>query len=255
MPASTRALLYGEEDMPHEPIALEPVAYIRSCYREKFGIPRQPGLVTEAAGEVRLLPEFSQPDIVRGLEAFSHLWLIFRFHATAGAAWKPTVRPPRLGGNQRLGVFATRSMFRPNALGLSVVKLDSIRSESTGLVLSVSGLDLLDGTPVLDIKPYLPYADCVTEARGGFAPQAPAAEKEIEFSAIAAEQCMLQSIRQGVDVRLLIEQILRQDPRPSYRSVQQDDRQYAMRLYDFDVRWRYRGDRIEVVELADTPRR
>ncbi|MEZ5534658.1 MAG: tRNA (N6-threonylcarbamoyladenosine(37)-N6)-methyltransferase TrmO [Thiolinea sp.] len=230
----------------------QPVAYISSCYREKFGIPRQPGLVSEARGEVRLLPQFSRPDIVRGLEDFSHIWLIFRFHATAAASWKPTVRPPRLGGNQRLGVFATRSMFRPNALGLSVVRLDGIQHKSTGVVLSVSGLDLLDGTPVLDIKPYLPYADCVAGATGGFAPEAPLAEKEVGFSLQAKEQCVLKSAQWGGDIRLLIEQVLKQDPRPSYRSGHQDQRQYAMQLYDFDVRWLYQGDRIYVVELADT---
>lgn len=237
--------------MSEQPITVQPIAYISSCYREKFGIPRQPGLVTEARGEVRLLAEFSQPDSVRGLEAFSHLWLIFHFHATAEAGWKPTVRPPRLGGNQRQGVFATRSMFRPNSLGLSVVKLESIQHEADGIVLSVSGLDLLDGTPVLDIKPYLPYADCVAGADGGFAPQAPVSELKVEFSAFAAEQCMLQSLCLGVDVRRLIEQILQQDPRPSYRQARQDEHQYAMRLYDFDVRWWYRGDKIEVVELVD----
>ncbi|PIE00825.1 MAG: tRNA (N6-threonylcarbamoyladenosine(37)-N6)-methyltransferase TrmO [Thiothrix nivea] len=236
--------------MSDSEVSLQPIASIRSCYREKFGIPRQPGLVTAARGEVRLLPEFSQPDIVRGLEPFSHLWLIFYFHATADAGWKPTVRPPRLGGNQRLGVFATRSMFRPNALGLSVVKLEGIAHETGGIVLQVSGLDLLDGTPVLDIKPYLPYADAL-EATGGFAAVAPAAERTVVFSPLAEEQCRLHAVRQKTDIRLLIEQILQQDPRPSYRLSQQDDHQYAMQLYDFDVRWCDRGDRIEVLELAD----
>ncbi len=189
-------------------IPMRPIGYVHSCYREKFGIPRQPGLVTEAHGEVRLLPEFSQPDIVRGLEAFSHVWLVFQFHAIITAPWKPTVRPPRLGGNQRLGVFATRSMFRPNPLGLSVVKLEAVQHGASEIVLSVSGLDLLDGTPVLDIKPYLPYADCVEAATGGFASKAPEVRRCVEFSALAEKQCILKSAEWSVNVRLLLVQIL-----------------------------------------------
>ncbi len=232
-------------------ILMQPVGYAYSCYREKFGIPRQPGLVTEAHGEVRLLPGFSQPDIVRGLEAFSHVWLVFQFHATTTAPWKPTVRPPRLGGNQRLGLFATRSMFRPNPLGLSVVKLEAVQRNASEIVLSVSGLDLLDGTPVLDIKPYLPYADRVEAATGGFAPEAPEVQRCVEFSALAEKQCILKSAEWSVNVRLLLVQILQQDPRPSYRQVQDDDRQYGMRLYDFDVRWEYCAGKIKVLELVN----
>lgn len=232
-------------------VLMKPVAYVHSCYREKFGIPRQPGLVTEARGEIKLLPEFSQPDIVRGLESFSHLWLMFQFHATANASWKPTVRPPRLGGNQRLGVFATRSMFRPNPLGLSVVRLEAIQHTVSGIVLSVSGLDLLDGTPVLDIKPYLPYADRVEAAIGGFAPEAPEQQLCVEFSALAEKQCILKSEERSVDVRLLLIQILQQDPRPAYRQAQEDDHQYGMRLYDFDVRWMCQAGKMMVLELVN----
>lgn len=232
-------------------ILMEPVAYVRSCYREKFGIPRQPGLVTEARGEVRLLPEFSQPDIVRGLAEFSHLWLVFRFHATSDAPWKPTVRPPRLGGNQRLGVFATRSMFRPNSIGLSVVRLENIQHTVSGIVLFVSGLDLLEGTPVLDIKPYLPYADHVQAATGGFAPEAPELQRCVEFSAFAEKQCILKSAEWSVDIRLLLVQILQQDPRPAYRQAQEDDHEYGMRLYDFDVRWVCSAGKMRVLKLVN----
>lgn len=231
-------------------VLVSPVAFVHSCYQEKFGIPRQPGLVTAAQGEVRLLAEFSQPDIVRGLEEFSHIWLVFQFHATAQAAWKPTVRPPRLGGNQRLGVFATRSMFRPNPIGLSVVQLDAIKQGVSGIVLSVSGLDLLDGTPVLDIKPYLPYADHVATATGGFAADVPEQVQHVEFSGIAEQQCTAKSAQLQLDIKLLISQILQQDPRPSYRKAEQNERVYGMHLYDFNVRWVYHAEKIVVLELA-----
>nr|CAA6828869.1 MAG: COG1720: Uncharacterized conserved protein [uncultured Thiotrichaceae bacterium] len=229
---------------------MKPVACVHSCYQEKFGIPRQPGLVNEAKGEVRLLPEFSHPDIVRGLDEFSHLWLVFQFHATAESVWKPTVRPPRLGGDQRLGVFATRSMFRPNPVGLSVVRLESIQHTDSGIVIFVSGLDLLDGTPVLDIKPYLPYADSVEAASGGFAPEVPEHGLAVEFSLLAEKQCILKSAEWSVNVRLLLVQILQQDPRPAYRARQNDDHEYGMKLYDFDVRWVCRGGSVVVLELV-----
>lgn len=230
---------------------MKPIAFVHSCYQEKFGIPRQPGLVTEAKGEVRLLPEFSRPGIVRGLEAFSHLWLVFKFHATAESSWKPTVRPPRLGGNQRLGVFATRSMFRPNPIGLSVVRLEGIQHTVSGIVISVSGLDLLEGTPVLDIKPYLPYADNVDGASGGFATEVPEPLLNVGFSVLAEKQCILKSAEHSVDIRLLIVQVLQQDPRPAYRKLKEDGHEYGMRLYDFDVRWQHQSGKAMVLELVD----
>ncbi len=152
---------------------IEPVGVIESCFKEKFGIPRQPGLVEAACASLRLLPPYDRAEAVRGLEGFSHVWLIFGFHATAAQGWRPTVRPPRLGGNARLGVFATRSTFRPNPLGLSVVRLLDIDTRR-GVQLQLAGGDLLNGTPVYDIKPYLPYADALSEAVGGFAPDGPA---------------------------------------------------------------------------------
>lgn len=231
-------------------IAMQPIGYVNSCYKEKFGIPRQPGLVKEAKAELHLLPDYANPEAVRGLDEFSHLWLIFMFHATAAGGWKSTVRPPRLGGNTRLGVFATRSMFRPNPVGLSVVGLDDVRLTDAGVMLALSGVDLLDGTPVLDIKPYLPYADKLDEATGGFAPSAPA-QLAVVFSAAAQAQCVTKSLALGVDVRDLIAQTLCQDPRPSYRRGTDDEKNYGMRLYDFDVRWCCRANNIEVTELVD----
>ena len=148
---------------------ITPIAYIRSDFQEKFGIPRQSGLVEALRAEVVFAPEYQVPEAVRGLEDFSHIWLIWEFSQARREGWSPTVRPPRLGGNRRLGVFATRAPFRPNALGLSAVRLEAVEPDTPrGPVLHVSGADLLDGTPIYDIKPYIPYADAIPEASGGF---------------------------------------------------------------------------------------
>lgn len=229
----------------------QPVGTISSPYKEKFGIPRQPGLVTEARATLTLLPPYNQPETVRGLEGFSHVWIIFVFHGTQAQGWKPTVRPPRLGGNARMGVFATRATFRPNPIGLSVAQLISINVEGGKVSLELAGADLLDGTPVLDIKPYLPYADAISQANGGFAPDAPQAQIKVTFSAAASLQCEQKQQQWNANVRRLIEQILQQDPRPSYQQGQQEGRVYAMRLYDFDLCWHYTASGIEVLELAD----
>lgn len=229
----------------------QPIGFIHSCYKEKFGIPRQPGLVTAAQAQLHVLPAFSSPEAFRGLEQFSHLWVIFCFNATQQAGWSATVRPPRLGGNKRLGVFATRSMFRPNPLGLSVVKLERVEVAGAAVVLHLSGIDMLDGTPVMDIKPYVPYADCLPDAVGGFADEAPPAALSVGFTGLAAMQCKQKSLQWQVDMAVLVQQILSQDPRPSYRVEGADVRRYAMRLYDFDLRWHYVGAGIEVLELAD----
>lgn len=156
---------------------IDTLGIIRSPYKEKFAIPRQPGLVKSARARLELLPPYDQPDVLRGIEQFSHLWLSFVFHQTMAQGWHPTVRPPRLGGNERVGVFATRSTFRPNPLGLSVVELHGVGRERGKLWLELGAVDLLDGTPVVDIKPYIPYADSLPDARGGFAPEAPPASR------------------------------------------------------------------------------
>jgi tRNA-Thr(GGU) m(6)t(6)A37 methyltransferase TsaA len=229
----------------------KPIGTIVSPYKEKFGIPRQPGLVTEARATLTLLPPYNLPETVRGLEGFSHVWIIFVFHGTQDQGWKPTVRPPRLGGNARMGVFATRSTFRPNPIGLTVAELRRIQVQGNKISLELAGADLLDGTPVLDIKPYLPYADALTQATAGFAPAAPAVQQSVTFSSQASLQCEQKQVQWNTDVRLLVEQILSQDPRPSYQQGQQAGRVYAMRLYDFDLRWHYTATGIEVLALAD----
>ena len=177
----------------------------------KFGIPRQPGLAPHALATVTLLPPYNQIDSVRGLDSFSHVWLIFAFHQTAGHGWRPTVRPPRLGGNARVGVFASRSTFRPNPLGLSVAELLGIDSEH-GVVLRLRGVDLLDGTPILDIKPYIPFVDSQPQARGGFV-DGPPATLAVEWSAAAAAAVQRHQA-QHPELATLIEEVLGARPTP-----------------------------------------
>ncbi|MDS4028931.1 MAG: tRNA (N6-threonylcarbamoyladenosine(37)-N6)-methyltransferase TrmO [Candidatus Contendobacter sp.] len=225
-----------------------PIGVVHSCFREKFGIPRQPGLVPAARATLELLPPYNQPATVRGLEGFSHLWLLFVFHGVPAGRWRATVRPPRLGGNQRLGVFATRSTFRPNPIGLTVVKLDHIAVRRGQVALHLAGVDLLDGTPVLDIKPYLPYADRIVEAVGGFAAEAPEARLAVEFSPAASEFCA--AWPGGGDLRELIDQILRQDPRPAYERTDPTPRLHGMKLHNLNVRWEARDGVARVIEIA-----
>lgn len=229
-----------------QPYSFEVVGLVRSPYKEKFGIPRQPGLVPVKA-ELELLPPYNNAEAVKGLEGFSHLWLIFVFHGIARREWSPTVRPPRLGGNTRMGVFATRSTHRPNPIGLSVVALERIELAGSRVVLHLSGADLMDGTPVLDIKPYLPYADQVAQARGGFAPEAPAAELEVTFTVAAAAAC--RHWDGDEDLREIIVQLLRYDPRPAYYGEKAERQEFGMRLFDFDLRWRVEGQSVVVTAL------
>lgn len=220
-----------------------PIGLIRSPYREKFAIPRQPGLARLPA-VLELHPPFDRPEAVRGLDGFSHVWLIFVFHATAAQGWKPTVRPPRLGGNARLGVFATRSTFRPNPLGLSVVELAGVRAGADGVFLDLLGADLLDGTPVLDVKPYLPYADAIPDARAGYAPGPPPVRLPVSF-APAAEQVL--AAHPEPRLRDWLVEVLALDPRPAYRAG--SDGEFGVRLFEFDVRAGVEGGRLIVQEL------
>lgn len=160
----------------------EQIGVIRSPYKEKFAVPRQPGLVINGGGELHLVAPYNQADAVRGLEAFSHLWVVFVFHQTMEGGWRPTVRPPRLGGNARMGVFATRSTFRPNPIGMSLVELKGIRCQKDQVILELGSLDLVDGTPVIDIKPYLPFAEALPDARASYAQDAPQADMPVHFT-------------------------------------------------------------------------
>lgn len=216
------------------------IARIRSELPEKFGIPRQSGLVPELRSTLVFEPEFRNPDALRGLEGFSHIWLIWQFSEAVREDWSPTVRPPRLGGNLRLGVFATRSPFRPNPLGLSCVKLEGIvQDPALGPTLLLGGADLMDGTPVYDIKPYLPYADSVPDALGGFAAAAPPAGLEVELpedlSPLPEEK------------REALLGVLAQDPRPRYQN--DPDREYGMKFSGCEVRFRVKDGRLTVLSL------
>lgn len=227
-----------------------PIGFISSCYKEKFAIPRQPGLVSAAKSELILEGIFNK-ESVRGLEGFSHIWLQFIFHETEPQGWKPMVRPPRLGGNKKVGVFATRSTFRPNPIGLSVVELDRVEIRGASLVLHLIGADLMDGTPVLDIKPYLPYVDSIPDAKGGFAKERPGTPVEVCFSKECQMQCEKLSDELGENIEILIKQILELDPRPSYQRNNTDsDRIYSVKLYDFDLKWQYcENNKIKVLSV------
>ena len=220
---------------------IRPIAQIRSDFAEKFGIPRQSGLVESLEARVVFAPEFRNPDALRGIEGFSHLWLIWEFSRAKREGFSPTVRPPRLGGNQRLGVFATRSPFRPNPLGLSCVRLLGVEETAReGTVLRVAGADLLDGTPIYDIKPYLPYADCMVEASGGFAPQ--------RGDELAVEIPPALLARVPKDKRAALAGVLAQDPRPHYQNDPQ--RVYGMAFAGLEVRFRVADGVVHVVELT-----
>lgn len=224
---------------------VSPVGILRSCFKEKFAIPRQPQLAPAARGVLELLPPFDGGEAVAGLEQVSHVWLLFLFHQALEDTPRLKVRPPRLGGNQTLGVFASRATHRPNGIGQSVVKLDKVEAGRLWL----SGIDLLDGTPVLDIKPYVPYADCQLDARNGIA-AAPPELIPVEWTSEALAQARLEGERLGEPLVALVEQCLAQDPRPAYQKPQ-PERRYGARLWDVDVHWHYpEAGRIRVLEIA-----
>jgi len=229
------------------PLTIEPIAKVHSPFREKFGVPRQPGLVPAAEGWLEFLPEFASEEALRGIEEFSHLWLIFVFDQVLGEGWQATVRPPRLGGNIRQGVFATRSPYRPNHLGLSCVRNLGIERRRNLLGVRIGGLDLVDGTPVVDIKPYLLYTDAVLEASGGRFQSRPQPELQVVFTPDAEAQCLWQR-RHHPDLKELITQVLQQDPRPAYQKTGAD-RAYGISLYDLNVRWQVDGKTIRVLEI------
>lgn len=219
---------------------LRPIAHMRSDLREKFGIPRQAGIVEELEGLVVFTPEFRKPEALRGLEGFSHIWLIWQFSQALREDWSPTVRPPRLGGNERVGVFASRSPFRPNGLGLSCVRLLEIENDrNLGPVLRVAGADLMDGTPIFDIKPYLPYADSHPEALSGFAPDA-GRTLRVEY---------LPGTREKIPPEKLaaLSGVLANDPRPRYQ--EDPARLYGLRFGEQNIKFTVDGERLTVTEV------
>jgi len=231
-------------------ITFSPIGIVNSPYKEKFAIPRQPGLVSAAKGSVKLIAAVNNIDAVRELEQFSHIWLLFVFHGTQEQGWKPLVRPPRLGGNKKMGVLATRSTFRPNPIGMSVVKLDNIEIVNQDVILNISGLDLLDQTPIVDIKPYLPYCDSIADAHAGFAQTEPQPELSVIFSRQA--QHSLQNLENEYpELTLFIQQVLAQDPRPAYKQKALDTKIYGMNLYDLNIQWQMLDSQsIEVIDIS-----
>ncbi|MCG7199096.1 tRNA (N6-threonylcarbamoyladenosine(37)-N6)-methyltransferase TrmO [Marinobacter pelagius] len=237
-----------------ESVLLTPVAITRSCFKDKFGVPRQPGLTRHAYAELVIQPPYDREDAFRGLETASHLWVIFQFHEAVRAEWKPVVRPPRLGGNRKMGVFASRSPFRPNSLGLSVVRNEGLARRDGRLVLRISNHDLIEGTPILDIKPYLPFADSVPEASLGWADSPPTEKLAVVFLPEAERQLADLAPEDYPDFRALIEDVVSYDPRPSFRRGRDEERIYGAHLYDVNVRFRFvteHGEkRVEVLTVC-----
>ena len=224
---------------------IEPIGIVRTCFGEKFAVPRQPGICPSAWGRLVFHEEYRSQEALRGIEGFSHLWLIFGFHQTVAQGWKPTVRPPRLGGNQRVGVFASRSTFRPNGLGLSLVRLEEV----DGCELLLGGVDLVDGTPIYDVKPYLPYAEAFPDARGGFAEE-PIPRLEVEIAETATADFLAQPARSQAVIR----EVLSLDPRPPTQTGDAD-RVFGAVLCGCNVRFIILDGRCRVIEisLAEVP--
>ncbi len=233
--------------MPH---TFTPIGTLYTCFKEKFGVPRQMNLVPAARGKLVFDSVFADMDAVRDLEKFSHIWLIFLFHQTLDKAWSALVRPPRLGGNKKAGVFATRSPFRPNPIGISAVKLERVEKSGDGPVLHLSGVDIVNGTPVLDVKPYIPWADAIGQADAGFAEKRPDPRLQVIFSAQAQSQCR-KITAQIPDLKSLIIQILENDPRPGYRSgtSTEDKKIYGIHILDLDVKWQVTNGIARVIRL------
>ncbi len=225
-------------------VNIQVIARMQSDFSTKFGIPRQSGLVDELRSTIVFEPEFRNSDALRGIEDFSHLWIIWQFSEAVRQGWSPTVRPPRLGGNTRMGVFATRSPFRPNNLGLSSVKLLGVEhTEKYGTVLHVGGADLMDGTPIFDIKPYIPYGDCHPEATGGFTDHAEDFLLQVDFPMHLLY--LLPENKRDAACK-----VLSHDPRPSYQ--RKPDRVYGLTFAGFDIRFRVAEDTLTVVEVNKT---
>ena len=231
---------------------IQAIGLTHSCYREKFGIPRQPGLVKSAIGAIELLSPCNREEMFKELEAFSHIWLQFMFHEAVSDGWRPTVRPPWLGGQKRVGLFASRSPHRPNFLGLSVVRYLGLRKEKGKVFLDISELDLLHGTPIFDIKPYLPYSDRVEGANGGFV-KFSEHRIAVSFTPEAEASCQQYQQQSGRDLKSLIREVLEQDPRPASQRSRQ--REYGMLLWDRNVRWLAEESGFTVLSVRETKNR
>lgn len=238
-----------------DPIILEPIGVLHSPYDAKFAVPRQPNLVAEGKGILQLLPPYNAPEAIRGLDQFSHLWLIFQFNQVCDPHWHATVRPPRLGGNTRLGVFATRATHRPNRLGLSKVRLEKIELIKGEVKLHLGSVDLVNGTPILDIKPYIAYADSEPMAQSGFAQEKPLELLEVEFAPTALQvvESADNFAKFGIqDPVQFIRDVIAQDPRPAYQQGKLSERVYGMSLAGYNIRWQISPNnpyRAEVIDI------
>lgn len=227
--------------------SISAVGHIQSPYKQKFAIPRQPRLVPEAKAKLIFAPDFNREEFVRSIDEFTHIWLLFRFHETADKGYSPMVRPPRLGGNERKGVFATRATFRPNAIGMSAVKLEGIEYKNGQLSLLLAGIDLLDGTPIIDIKPYLPYSDAMLDASAGFADTRPETQMSVEFTPEVT--LFIEQQTQYPELLNFISNVLKQDPRPAYKKQKDGEQSYGMTLYDYNIRWQVNGEHNLVTSI------
>lgn len=234
-------------------ISLHTVGMVHSPFKEKFGVPRQPGLIEGDIGEIELFTPWNRQEALQGLDGFSHIWVVFIFHEAIKVAkdWRPTVRPPREGA-KRQGVFATRSPYRPNPIGMSVLKYHGWEKRGAKLFLKVSGLDLIDQTPVIDIKPYLPYADSLPDATGGFAQHAPQAEYDIavKFSEQALEQLEKAQLKYP-QIQNLIESTLTHNPRPVHFGNIDKRENFSIKLYNYKVQWLLKDNHITVITLTE----
>jgi len=226
--------------------SIEPIGFVESPYKEKFAVPRQPRLVTAATSRVRLCGPINCLEAVRGIEQFSHVWLLFLFDQNLEAGWKPTVRPPRLGGNERVGVLASRSTFRPNGIGMSAVELKGVTQQGDQIYLELGNVDLVDQTPIVDIKPYIPYSDSVAGALGGYAELKPETAQVI-FSEQA--KAALAKRNEGRMESKVIEQVLAQDPRPAYKKAKADNKEYAVNLFDLNVKFTVESNFVTVTSI------
>jgi tRNA-Thr(GGU) m(6)t(6)A37 methyltransferase TsaA len=226
--------------------SFDAIGVVHSCYKDKFAIPRQAGLVTASTATIELIPPFNQYEATRGLEDFSHIWLTFVFHRHVGQGWNAVVKPPRLDGKQRFGVFATRASFRPNPIGMSIVKLNFIEQQDDRVLIHVNGADLLDQTPVLDIKPYVPYSDMITDAKGGFTDSVKEELFQVIFSDDAVRDCeAAKSIHPEIEE--FIRQLLSLDHRAYfYKKIKKI---YSTRIYDFDLKWSIDEKQVQVISL------
>ncbi|WP_122035884.1 tRNA (N6-threonylcarbamoyladenosine(37)-N6)-methyltransferase TrmO [Aliivibrio sp. EL58] len=225
---------------------IDPVGFIQSPYKEKFAVPRQPRLAPSATSRLKLVGDANSPEAVRGIEQFSHLWLLFLFDQNLEAGWRPTVRPPRLGGNERIGVFASRATFRPNGIGMSAVELKGVVQEGNQTYLELGSVDLVDNTPIIDIKPYIPYSDSIPDALGGFAENEP---NVLDVYLSIEAQKSLRSHPQKTHIEAVIKEVLGQDPRPAYKKGKADTKEYAVNLFDLNVKFTVDSNSITVTAI------